>query len=76
MDALADNNMLRKFGFSHNTAVTDAGWMALRHLLCNRSSIIDTYHSNHTLEEVGFYDGIAQQLEYWALASVGRSIFS
>ncbi len=62
VDALADNNMLRKFDFSHNTAVTDAGWMALRHLLCNRSSIIDTYHSNHTLEEVGYYDDIAQQL--------------
>lgn len=34
----------------------------MRNLLCNRSSIINTYHSNHTLEKVGYYDDIAQQL--------------
>ena len=37
-------------------------WDGWRHFLCNRSSIIDTYHSNHTLEEVGYYDDIALQL--------------
>jgi len=32
--------------------VTDRGWEALSNLICNRLSIMDTYNSNHTLEDL------------------------
>jgi len=32
--------------------ITEGGWEAIRILLCNRNSIIHTYNSNHTLQEL------------------------
>jgi hypothetical protein len=54
-NALANNNKLRELsicecateGFYH--AATDSGWEAISNLLCDTSSIMGTYHSNHTL---------------------------
>ena len=35
--------------------ISRIGWEALSKLLCNKSSILDTYTSNHTLQELGYY---------------------
>jgi len=35
--------------------ITDRGWEAVSTLLCNKTSILDTYNSNHTLKYVGDY---------------------
>lgn len=32
--------------------VTKIGWKACSHVLCNATSIMDTYNSNHTLEKL------------------------
>ena len=33
----------------YSTLITDRGWEAVSTLLCNKTSIMDTYNSNHTL---------------------------
>ena len=35
--------------------ISRRGWDAVSKLLCNKSSILDTYTSNHTLQELGYY---------------------
>jgi len=35
--------------------ITERGWGAVSSLLCNKKSILNTYNSNHTLQEVGTY---------------------
>ena len=35
--------------------ITNRGWDAVSNLLCNRTSIMDTYHSNHTLQDLCDY---------------------
>jgi len=35
--------------------ITDRGWEAVSTLLCNKTSILDTYNSNHTLKYVSDY---------------------
>ena len=44
--------------------ITDRGWEAVSSLLCNKSSILDTYNSNHTLQHVGDYysDEVGEKL--------------
>jgi len=37
----------------NNELITERGWEAMSTLLCNKSSILDTYISNHTLHKVG-----------------------
>ncbi len=49
IDALSNNNMLQRFEISGNDDITVAGYEVFADLLCNTSSIMDTYHSNHTL---------------------------
>ena len=36
-----------------NELITERGWEAMSHLICNKTSIIDTYNSNHTLQGFG-----------------------
>ena len=35
--------------------ITKRGWEAISTLLCNKASIMDTYNSNHTLQDPGDY---------------------
>ena len=46
--------------------ITERGWEALSNLLCNKSSIMSTYNSNHTLQDPGDYayplDAISKDL--------------
>ena len=35
-----------------NELITERGWEAMSTLLCNKSSMLDTYNSNHTLHKV------------------------
>eukprot|EP00984_Skeletonema_dohrnii_P005551 scaffold1956_cov93-Skeletonema_dohrnii-CCMP3373.AAC.1 len=59
-DGLRGTNSLRNLMFAPTSAgITDVGWSALSELLCDTSSINNTYLSNHTLERIGdgfFYD--------------------
>jgi hypothetical protein len=54
-DALASNNKLRELNIftviAHNH-ITPDGYAAMTNILCDTSSILSTYHSNHTLEEL------------------------
>jgi len=36
-----------------NELITDRGWDAVSTLLCNKTSIMDTYNSNHILQDLG-----------------------
>ena len=59
-DALTNNSRLNKLELitKHFNNITSDGWAALAQILCNRSSILSTYHSNHTLEHLSRkYDG-------------------
>jgi len=53
--ALIHNKMLTRlslatcFNEDNNETITERGWQAASNLLCNTTSILDTYNSNHTL---------------------------
>ena len=50
-DALANNNKLRELNVGKEyTDITPDGYAAMTNLLCNKSSILNTFNSNHTLE--------------------------
>ena len=60
-DALANNHMLKELDLELNFQVPDrqitsVGYAALSHMLCNKSSILSTFHSNHTLEKIFIKD--------------------
>mmetsp|Transcript_26264 Transcript_26264/g.56396 ORF Transcript_26264/g.56396 Transcript_26264/m.56396 type:complete len:272 (-) Transcript_26264:183-998(-) len=59
-NALANNNNLKELLITDidddYDDITSNGWVAFLPLLCNTSSIMDTYHSNHTLEKLGDRD--------------------
>ena len=48
--SLANNNKLKKLFLGFDTNITVKGWTALSYVLCNTSSIMDTFHSNHMLQ--------------------------
>ena len=53
--ALVGNKTLRilhLFGEEDDTSITPAGWSALSKVLCDPSSVNNTYFSNHTMEEL------------------------
>ena len=59
--ALVNNKTLQRLYFEqlydddtgeYFTLITERGWSALSNLLCNKTSIMDTYTSNHTLNYV------------------------
>ena len=63
--ALVDNKALKMLYLyqedsnedsSENNLITKRGWDAVSNLLCNKTSIMDTYNSNHTLEELTIFD--------------------
>jgi len=35
--------------------ITERGWESVSNLLCNKTSILETYRSNHTLHDLGYY---------------------
>jgi hypothetical protein len=56
-DALANNHMLKDLNLELNfhfldRQITSVGYAALSHMLCNKSSILSTFHSNNTLEKI------------------------
>ena len=58
-DSLVGNTSLKHLVLSPNVAgITEAGWAAFEDLLCDTSSINNTYLSNHTLARIGDYDGL------------------
>ena len=48
-NSLANNSRLKELLLDGNVLINN-GWAAFSHVLCNKSSIMDTYRSNHTLE--------------------------
>jgi len=50
-NALVDNNTLRTF-IIDNIGITERGWGAFAHVLCNKSTIEGICTSNHTLESI------------------------
>jgi len=53
--ALTNNTKLKKLMFNGYTSrVTSVGYAAISRLLCDTSSILNTFNSNHTLESIGF----------------------
>ena len=54
-DALASNSSLKELELdlcNYSSGVTSEGYAALTRMLCNSSSIVSTYHSNHTTEKL------------------------
>ena len=52
-NGLKGNQSLTKVCFDRKS-LTDVGWSAFEKLLCDTSSVNNTYCSNHTLEEIGY----------------------
>jgi len=66
--ALEQNKTLKLLSLydSHddgNALTAERGWNAVSVLLCNKTSIMDTYNSNHTLKEVSIYDDTPDDTE-------------
>jgi len=54
--ALEGNKSLKYLDFDEMPRSSDQGWVPLCNFLCNRSSISNTYSSNHTLETLIYDD--------------------
>ena len=50
--ALAGNETLKEILFNDNDEIKSAGWKGFSALLSNNSTIMDTYYSNHTLQQL------------------------
>ncbi len=58
-EGLVGNKSLKRLYFDVNVAgITEVGWSAFSKLLCDTSSINNTYLSNHTLEWIGEGDDL------------------
>ena len=59
--ALANNKTLKRLDLDcctdedDNDLITERGWEAVSSLICNKTSIMDTYNSNHTLQYIHEY---------------------
>eukprot|EP00579_Thalassiosira_antarctica_P013627 CAMPEP_0201938610 /NCGR_PEP_ID=MMETSP0903-20130614/41659_1 /ASSEMBLY_ACC=CAM_ASM_000552 /TAXON_ID=420261 /ORGANISM="Thalassiosira antarctica, Strain CCMP982" /LENGTH=652 /DNA_ID=CAMNT_0048479899 /DNA_START=124 /DNA_END=2079 /DNA_ORIENTATION=+ len=51
-NSLVKNNKLKELLLDGNYAISANGWAAFSRVLCNTSSIIATYHSNHILQKL------------------------
>jgi hypothetical protein len=55
-DALSDNSKLRELELdldtNSNSIITTESYAACAHILCDISSVLSTYHSNHSLEKL------------------------
>jgi hypothetical protein len=49
---LASNTKLKELNLRGTFYITSNGFAAFTHLLCNSTSILTTYQSNHTIEEL------------------------
>ncbi len=61
-NALSHNKKLRSIILDDND-ITPRGWAAFSRALCNKSSYVETYHSNHTVKEIGWHEDLPQDLE-------------
>jgi len=57
-NGLIGNKSLKNLEFSRS-GITERGWTAFSKLLCDTSSVNNTYFSNHTIEKIGGYGLIA-----------------
>ncbi|KAL9185059.1 hypothetical protein ACHAXT_002836 [Thalassiosira profunda] len=55
-NALADNSTLLEMRLGGSDLITDIGWSAFSHVLCNAASIDATFDSNHTVRALGGYN--------------------
>ncbi len=55
-NGLIRNKSLTELTFSRDSGITARGWSAFSKLLCDKSSVNNTYLSNHTLLRIGLYD--------------------
>jgi hypothetical protein len=60
-NALKGNKSLTRLMFNPDD-LTPVGWSAFSKLLCDTSSVSNTYHSNHTLQTIGY--SILQRSNY------------
>jgi len=51
-NSLVNNNTLLQLNLESDVSITSKGWKAFSRLLCRRSSIMDTYLSNHILQRL------------------------
>ena len=73
VNGLRNNTTLITLDLSHNGGyhgITRTGWIRLLHLLCDATSINHTYHSNHTLQELGDLTWIHKNTCQWPLSWV------
>eukprot|EP00579_Thalassiosira_antarctica_P030532 CAMPEP_0202030048 /NCGR_PEP_ID=MMETSP0905-20130828/64294_1 /ASSEMBLY_ACC=CAM_ASM_000554 /TAXON_ID=420261 /ORGANISM="Thalassiosira antarctica, Strain CCMP982" /LENGTH=476 /DNA_ID=CAMNT_0048593833 /DNA_START=1937 /DNA_END=3367 /DNA_ORIENTATION=+ len=55
--SLSNNRKLKELILESQHAITINGWAAFSRVLCNTSSIMGTFHSNHTLQKLDEYEG-------------------
>ena len=55
VDALGNNQNLKTFRLSRENRITAEGWKYLSTLLCDTSSVNNTYSSNHTISSIGYF---------------------
>jgi len=59
--ALVQNNTLKSLSLNNctdtngNDLITNRGWDAASNIICNKTSVMNTYNSNHTLQYLGFH---------------------
>jgi hypothetical protein len=61
-DALAKNKQLKRLYIDLNHGITSNGVAASTHLMCNTSSVLSTYHSNHTLGTLGYDEKLPEDV--------------
>lgn len=61
-EALVNNNKLKKL-FIEPSWNNDDGWTAFSHVLCDSTSIMSTYNSNHTLGKIGNYSWLHNDVQ-------------
>ncbi|EJK59403.1 hypothetical protein THAOC_20381 [Thalassiosira oceanica] len=66
-DGLRNNRRLTRMSLANNSLannnITKEGWNAFSSILCDSSSIIATYNSNHTLQSLGLRGFVSQDIE-------------
>jgi hypothetical protein len=64
-DAMANNSKLTECIFHRDIChVTSIGYVAFTHILCNNSSILSTYHSNHTLGKLCYREEFPEDVTF------------
>ena len=64
-DAMANNSKLTECIFHHdNCHVTSIGYAVFTHILCNKSSILSTYRSNHTLGKLCYWEEFPEDVTF------------